>query len=67
MDCSPPGSYVHGILQVRILEWIAIPFSRVSSLPRGQTQVSHIAGKFFIVWATREALFKPISSFFFIS
>ena len=34
MDCSPPGSSVHGILQARILEWVAIPFSRESSQPR---------------------------------
>ena len=37
MDCGPPGSSVHGILQARILEWAAIPFTRGSSLPRGQT------------------------------
>ena len=43
MDCSPPGSSVHGILQARILEWVAIPFSRGSSTPRDQTQVSCIA------------------------
>ena len=53
-DCSPPGSSVHGILQARILEWVAIPFSRGSSQPRNRTQVSHTAGRFFIVWATRE-------------
>ena len=47
MDCSPPGSSVHGILQARILEWVAISFSRGSSQPRNQTQVSCIAGKFF--------------------
>ena len=46
MDCSPPGSSVHGILQARILEWVAIPFSRGSCQPRDQTQVSHIAGGF---------------------
>ena len=39
MDCSPPGSSVHGILQARILEWVAIPFSRGSSWPRDRTQV----------------------------
>ena len=39
MDCSPPGSSVHGILQVRILEWVAVPFSRGSSQPRDQPQV----------------------------
>ena len=55
MDCSPPGSFVHGILQARILEWDAIPFSRVSSWPRDQTQVSCMAGRFFTVWASREA------------
>jgi len=47
MDCSPPDSSVHGILQARILEWVAMPFSRVSSQPRDRTQVSHIAGGFF--------------------
>ena len=44
------------ILQARILEWVALPFSRGSSQPRDQTQVSCIAGRFFTVWATREAL-----------
>ena len=56
MDCSPPASSVHGILQARILEWFAISFSRGSSWPRIQTWVSCIAGRFFIVWATREAV-----------
>ena len=55
MDCSPPGSSVHGILQARILEWVTIPFSRDSSQPRDQTHVSCIAGRFFTVWATWEA------------
>ena len=55
VDCSPPGSSVHGILQARILEQIAISFSRRSSQPRDQTQVSCIAGRRFILWATREA------------
>ena len=54
MECSLPASHVHGILQTRVLEWAAIPFSRGSSQPRDWTQVSHIAGKFFISWATRE-------------
>ena len=53
---SLPGSSAHGIIQARILEWVAIPFSRGSSQPRGQIQVSCIAGRFFTVWATREAL-----------
>ena len=43
MDCSPPGSSVHSILQARILEWVAIPFSRGSSRVRDQTQVSDTA------------------------
>ena len=47
---------VHGILQARILGWVAFPFSRGSSQPRNQTQVSRIAGGFFTSWATREAL-----------
>ena len=53
--CDPMDYTVHGILQARILEWIAFPFSRGSSQPRDQTQVSHIAGGFFTSWATREA------------
>ena len=55
MDCSPPGFSVHGILQARILEWVAMPFSRGSSRPRDWTQVSRIADRFFTVWATQEA------------
>jgi len=47
MDCT-----VHGILQAEILEWVAIPFSRRSSQPRDQIQVSHIAGRFFTIVAT---------------
>ena len=54
MDCSPPGSSVHGILQARILEWVAMPSSRGSCQPRGRTQVSNIADGFFTGWATRE-------------
>ena len=49
---------VHGILQARILEWIAVPISRGSSQPRDRTQVSHIAGGFFTSWDTREAQFR---------
>ena len=59
-DCSPPGSSVHGILQARILEWVAIPFSRGSSQPRDRTQVSLIAGGFFTIWVIREAHVKPM-------
>ena len=53
MDCSPPGSSVHGILQARILECVAVSSSRGSSQLRDQTWVSCIAGSFFTVWATR--------------
>ena len=52
---GPPGSSVHGILQARILEWVAISFSRGSSQPKDRTQASCIAGRCFNLWATREA------------
>ena len=52
---SPPDSSVHGILQAGILEWVAIPFSRGSSPSRDWTQVCFIAGRFFTIWAIREA------------
>ena len=52
--CDPMDYTVHGILQARILERVAFPFSRGSSQLRDQTQVSHIAGGFFTSWATRE-------------
>ena len=55
MDCSLPGSSIHGIFQARVLEWVAIFFSRGSSWPRGRTQVSRTAGRCFSIWATREA------------
>ena len=55
VDCSLPGSSVHGSLQARILESVAISFSRASSQPRDWTWVSCIAGRCFILWATREA------------
>ena len=54
MDCSLPGSSVHGILQVRVLEWVAILFNK-GSWPRDWTQVSCIAGGFLTIWATRKA------------
>ena len=56
MDCSPPGSSVHGIFRAWVLEWVAISFSRGSSQPRDRTRVSHILGRCFTVWATREVL-----------
>ena len=55
VDCSPPGSSVHGVSTARILEWVAMPSSRGSSQPRDRTQVSRIADRFFTIWATREA------------
>ena len=57
MNCSLPGSSVHGILQARILEWVPLSVSTVSSQPKDRTQVSCIAGRFFTFWATREAFF----------
>ena len=53
--CDPMNYTAHGILQARILEWVAFPFSRGSSHPRDRTQVSCIVGRFFTSWATREA------------
>ena len=55
IDCSQPGSSVHGSLQARILEWVAIPFSRGLSPPRDPTHVSCITGWLFTIWATRKA------------
>ena len=61
MNCNPPHSSVHGILQARIPEWVAISFSRGSSPPRDRTQVSCIAGRFFTIWASRESTQKRSS------
>ena len=59
MGYSPPGSFsVHGIFHARILDWVAIFFSRGSSQPRDQTQVSHIAGRLFTLRAIRECHIK---------
>ena len=55
-DCSLIGSSVHGISQVRIVEWVAIPFSRGSFQPWNQIQVFYIAGWLFTVWVTKEAI-----------
>ena len=52
MDCSLPGSSVYGIFQARVLEWVAMSFSRGSSRPKDRTWVSHIVGRRFTVWAT---------------
>ena len=56
--CDPPDSSVHGILQARIVEWVAMPSSRGSSQPRDWIWVSCTAGGFFTIWATRQALFQ---------
>ena len=57
MDCNPPGSSVHGIFQARILEWVAISFSRGGlSEPEIEPESSSIAGRAFTVCATREAI-----------
>ena len=56
MDYSPASSSVNGILQTGILEWVAIPFSRGSSLRRDQTQDSCVADRFFTVWTISKAL-----------
>ena len=54
MDCSLQRSSVHGIFQARVLEWVAISFSRGSSQPRDQTWVSRIVGRCFTIWVTRK-------------
>ena len=62
MDCSLPCSSIHGIFQARVLDWVAISFSKGSSWPRDQTQVSCIIGRCFTVWATYLAsLYNAIS------
>ena len=55
MECSPPGSSAHAVFQARILEWVAISFSRQSFRPRDRTQVSSIGRQSLYHWATREA------------
>ena len=62
MDCSPPGSSVHGILQARILEWAAISFTRGSSWPKDRTQVCYTAGRFFTIWAFREFYLEKLNA-----
>ena len=59
--CSLPGSTVHGILQARILEWVAILFSRGSSWPKDGTRVSFIVGRFFTIWATKGSSYVCVS------
>ena len=59
--CNPTDYKIHGILQARILEWVAIPFSRVSSHLRDWSQVSLIAGGFFTSWSIREARLRLLT------
>ena len=54
-DCSPPGPSVQGLLQARILEWVAISFPRGSTRPRDRTCISSTSGRLLTIWATREA------------
>ena len=61
MDCSLPGPAVHGIVQARILEWVAISFSRGSSLPGDWTHVSRICRRILYHWAIREAHIQGIN------
>ena len=58
MDYNLPGSSIHGVLQARVLEWVAISFPRGSSWPRERTQVSCIVGRHFTIWDTREIKFS---------
>ena len=67
MDCSQPGSSVHGILQARKLKWVAIPFSGGSSRPRDWTWVSCITGRCSTIWATREAISISIHTYIYPS
>ena len=66
MDCNPPGFCDHGILQARILEWVVIPFSRVSSWPRDLTCVSCIGRGILYCWATGKAPLKYSSDILFL-
>ena len=61
----PPDSFVHGISQIRMLEWVAISYSRGSSWPRNRTNVSCTAGGFFIAWATREGFLYDDMNFIY--
>ena len=63
MDCSPPGSSVHGILQARILEWVAISFPRASSWPKDWTRIFRLAGGFFATEPPRKSTRKVLLFF----
>ena len=64
MDCSLPAFSIHRIFQARVLEWVAISFSRGSSWPRDWTQVSRITGSHFTVWATSEVIIYWVAMLF---
>ena len=64
VDCSPPGSSLHGILQARILEWVAVSYPKESSHPRDQTQVSHIAGRLSSEPTSSDSKDKMIDDYF---
>ena len=66
INCSLPSSSVHGILQTRILEWVAISFSRGSSWPRDRIWVSCIVGRVFTFWATRDTQSISKSSWLYL-
>ena len=67
MDCSPPGGSSHGIFQTRMLEWVAIPYSRGSSWPRNWTWVCHIAGETLYYLSHQGSMFTKCCYFYFIS
>ena len=64
MDCSPPGSSIHGILQTSMLEWVAIPFFKGSLWPRIGTRVFHITGRFFYPLSHQRSLKMSWGSFY---
>ena len=64
--CNPADYTVHGILQVRMLEWVPFPLSRRSSQPRDWTQVSHIAGRFFTSWPRGKPRNTGVGSLFLL-
>ena len=66
MDCSPPVSSIRGILQARILEWVAIRFPRGSSWPRDQSPISYIAGRFFSVEPLGKPIFNHVANTFLV-
>ena len=60
IDYTPPGSFIHEILQAGILKWVVIPFSRTSSQPRDWTHVSHMTGRFFSIGVTMQDVYMLV-------